>query len=300
MAQKITPNLWFNGNAEEAAQYYTAIFPDSSVIDTQYYPQTAQEGLADFQLDMAGKALTVEVSLTGHNFVLINAGPEFTPNPSISFMVNFDPSRDNNAKQNLDDMWQKLMDGGQALMPLDKYPFSEWYGWVKDKYGITWQLILTDPDGDERPFIIPSLMFGGAAQNRAAEAIDFYLEVFSNTKAGLRYPYGEPTGPAGADNLMFAEFQIENQWFVANDSGVEQPFTFNEAISLEVRCKDQAEIDHLWEKLSSVPESEQCGWCKDKFGVSWQIVPENMGELMQRPGAYSKMMAMKKLVIADF
>jgi len=151
--QKITPNLWFDGNAGEAVDYYLSVFPDSKVLSKEYYPNSAEEGLADFQLDLAGKELVVEFEIAGMHFTAINAGPEFT---------------------------------------------------------------------------------------------------------------------------------------------------FTEAVSFAVSCKDQEEIDYYWSKLSAVPEAEQCGWCKDKFGLSWQIVPENMEELMRKPDAYKKMMEMKKLVIEDF
>jgi predicted 3-demethylubiquinone-9 3-methyltransferase (glyoxalase superfamily) len=153
MEQKITPNLWFNGNAQEAVDYYVSVFPNSKIVNTMHYPNSVEEGLADFQKDMAGKPLAIDFDLNGQRFTAINAGPEFS---------------------------------------------------------------------------------------------------------------------------------------------------FTEAISFAISCKDQEEIDFYWEKLSSVPESEQCGWCKDKFGLSWQIIPENMGELMQRPDAYAHMMQMKKLVIAEF
>lgn len=153
MQQKITPNLWFDGNAEEAVNFYVSVFPDSKVVSKEYYPASAEEGLADFQLDLAGKVLTIEFELHGHAFTAINAGPEFT---------------------------------------------------------------------------------------------------------------------------------------------------FSEAVSFAVSCEDQDEIDYFWEKLSSVAEAEQCGWCKDKYGLSWQIVPKHMEELMQRPNAFAKLMEMKKLVIADF
>ena len=151
--QKITPNLWFNGNAKEAVDFYVSVFPNSKVGFTAYYPQSTDEGLADFQKDMAGKVLMIEFELDGQGFAAINAGPEFT---------------------------------------------------------------------------------------------------------------------------------------------------FSEAISFAITCKDQDEIDYYWEKLSNVPEAEQCGWCKDRFGLSWQVVPQNMDELMKRPGAYARMMKMKKLVIEDF
>lgn len=153
MQQKITPNLWFDGNAQEAVEYYISVFPDSKIISTEYYPESEKDGLADFQKDLAGKVLTIEFVLNGLEFVAINAGPEFT---------------------------------------------------------------------------------------------------------------------------------------------------FSEAISFSVACKDQDEIDYYWEKLSTVSEAEQCGWCKDQFGLSWQIVPANMGELMKRPHAFANMMKMKKIVIADF
>lgn len=300
MRQKITPNLWFNGNAKEAVDFYVAAFPDSQVKSTTNYPESAEEGLADFQLNMAGKVLTVDFELGMYEFVAINAGPEFKFNQSISFMVNFDPSRDTQAREHLDELWDKLLDGGEALMQLKEYPFSKRYGWVKDKYGLTWQLILTNPAGEPRPFIIPSLMFTGKNTNHAEEAITFYTSVFKDAKPGMLARYTEDTGPAKAGSLMFADFTLAGGWFAAMDSGVKQDATFNEAVSFAVSCKDQAEIDYFWEKLSAVPESEQCGWCKDKYGLSWQIVPENMAELMNKPDAFAHMMQMKKLVIDKF
>lgn len=91
---------------------------------------------------------------------------------------------------------------------------------------------------------------------------------------------------------------MAGQHFTAINAGPE--FKFNEAISFSVSCKDQAEIDYFWSKLSHVPEAEQCGWCKDQFGLSWQIVPENMGECMATTGAFPKLMEMHKIIIADF
>lgn len=297
--QKIVPNLWCNGNAGEVADFYVSVFPDSKITGGSTYPDSAEEGLADFQLELAGQALTVDLAIMGQAFTLINAGPEFKPNPSTSFMVNFDPGKDPDAKEKLNDLWSKLSDGGKVLMPLDKYDFSEHYGWVEDKFGFSWQLILMDY-ADDRPVIVPALMFGDTVQNLAKEAIEFYAATFGNTAVGEQYSYGEKTGPAEAGSLMYADLVLENQWFALNDSAVEQDFTFTEAISFVVSCKDQAEIDTLWERLSAVPESEQCGWCKDKFGFSWQIVPENMEELMSRPGAYKTLMNQHKIVIDQY
>ncbi|HEY5667899.1 MAG TPA: VOC family protein [Candidatus Saccharimonadales bacterium] len=300
MKQKITPNLWFNHNAKEAVDFYVAAFPGSRITKTEYYPKSAEEGLADFQSDLAGKELVLEFELGGQGFAAINAGPEFAFNQTISFIVNFDPSRDEQAQEHLDALWDKLVEGGEVLMPLDAYSFSKRYGWLKDRYGLTWQLILTNPEGEPRPFITPSLMFTKENTNRAKEAIDFYTSVFSGSKIGMLAPYDADTGPAKKGSLMYADFMLAGQWFAAMDSGIDINATFNEAVSFSVICKDQAEIDELWGKLSSVPAAEQCGWCKDKFGVSWQIVPENMDELMKKPHAFTNMMQMKKIVIADF
>lgn len=301
MQQKITPNLWFDGNAQEAVDFYVSAFPESKILSSANYPNSAEDGLADFQLDMAGKVLTIDFELGGQRFGAINAGPEFKVNPSISFMLNFDPSRDPQAREHLDELWAKLIDGGEALMALDTYPFSEHYGWLKDRYGVTWQLMLTNPAGEPRPFIVPSLLFTKQNTNHAEEAINFYLSVFKDTKQGILSRYPADAGQAKAGSLMYADFTLEGQWFAAMDGGgAEHEFAFNEAVSLVVTCKDQAEIDSYWEKLSAVPEAEQCGWCKDKYGVSWQIVPENMDELMQRPHAFANLMNMHKLVIADF
>jgi predicted 3-demethylubiquinone-9 3-methyltransferase (glyoxalase superfamily) len=143
-------------------------------------------------------------------------------------------------------------------------------------------------------------MFGRENVNRAEKAINFYTSAFKDARLGNLARYPEDTGPAKAGSLMFGEFMLSGQWFTAMDSGVLQEFTFNEAFSLEILCRDQAEIDYYWERLSHVPEAEQCGWCKDAFGVSWQIVPENMRELMEKPHAFAHLMEMKKLVIADF
>lgn len=299
MQQKITPNLWFDG-VKEPVDFYVSAFPDAKIISTTHYPNSAEEGLADFQLDMAGKELTIDFELGGLRFTAINGGPLFKFNPSISFMVNFDPSRDDKAREHLDDLWNKLIDGGEALMPLQEYPFSKRYGWVKDRYGLTWQLILTDPEGEPRPFIIPALLFSGKNNGRAEDAINFYVTAFKDSKVGELARYTEDTGPAKAGSLMFGDFTLTGQWFAAMDSGEEEDYPFNEATSLSVACKDQAEIDYFWEKFSTVPESEQCGWCKDQFGVSWQIVPENIEELMKQPHAYANLMQMKKIVIDDF
>lgn len=301
MAQKITPNLWFDDNAKDAADFYIEAFKNGSIVSVLNYPKSKEEGLADFQLDKAGKVLTVEFEIGGFRFVNINGGSDFKPNSSISCMVNFDTSTNDQAREQIDDLWEKLADGGVVMMPIGEYPYSKRYGWVQDKYGVSWQLSLSESAGGEaRPFIMPSLLFGWENANKAEDAMNFYTSVFEDSKVGMVARYEQETGPAKAGSLMYADFVIGGQWFAAMDSGVEQDFTFTEGVSLSIACKDQAEIDYFWEKLSAVPEAEQCGWCKDKFGVSWQVAPENVEELLRKPNAYANMMQMHKLVIADF
>ncbi|MDO5633481.1 MAG: VOC family protein [Micrococcus sp.] len=303
--QRIVPNIWCDGTADEAAEFYLAAFahlPGTAHVRRDRYPT---EGLLDFQEPLAGKTLTQELDLAGHRFILVNAGNEFAPTPAISFFVNADPSQMEDPRGTLDTLWAALTDGGRVLMDLGAYPHSPHYGWVEDRYGVSWQLMLTDAAGDPRPVIVPQLMFGGPAQNRAAEALDHYLRVFDDAAPGQRVTYGQlggapEGGPVTEDSIVFADVQLRGEWIAAMDSAVEQDFTFTEGLSLMVQCEDQDEIDRLWDALSAVPAAEQCGWLKDRWGVSWQIVPQQMGELMSRPGAFEKMLEMKKLVIADF
>ncbi len=267
----IIPHLWFDTEAKEAAEFYCSVFPDSNIKSTAILGNTP-----------SGDTDLVSFNVWGHPFMAISAGPYFTLNPSISFIVNFDPSREVNARGMLDEAWNKLSEGGAALMPLGQYPFSERYGWIKDKYGVTWQLMLTNPDGEPRPTIVPSMMFVGDNCGKAEEAREFYLSVFRNARPGSLLRYGPGLEPDREGTVMFTDFMLENTWFAAMDSAHEHQFNFNEAISLLVNCETQEEIDYYWDKLSAVPAAEQCGWLKDQYGVSWQISPAAMEEMMAK------------------
>ncbi len=276
--QKIVPHLWYDKEAVKAAEFYASVFPDSEVTNTTTLHDTP-----------SGDCDIVSFTLWGQRFMAISAGPLFRFNPSISFMVNFDPllfrpspSSEKDAREKIDEVWQKLSSGGTALMPIDKYPFSERYGWVQDRYGLSWQLILTKPEGDPRPPILPFNLFVGKNAGKTEEAMEFYLSVFRNSRPGRLIRYGVGQEPDKEGTVMFADFMLENCWFAAMDSAHNHNFAFNEAISFMVYCKDQGEIDYYWEKLSAVPEAEQCGWLKDKYGISWQIVPSGMDEMMQK------------------
>ncbi|MGV8138914.1 MAG: VOC family protein [Mangrovibacterium sp.] len=269
--QKVIPHLWYDKEAKEAAAFYCSLFPDSVITGVTVLSDTP-----------SGDCDVVSFKLSGQQFMAISAGPLFKFNPSVSFMINFDPSRDENARRNLDAVWEKLSAGGITLMPLDEYPFSKHYGWVQDRYGLSWQLILSSPDGEERPFIVPSLLFVGAVCGKAEEATDFYISVFKNSKRGNIYRYSKGMEPDKEGTVMYTDFAIENQWIAAMDSARKHYFAFNEAISFLIACETQEEIDDYWDKLSAVPEAEQCGWLKDKYGLSWQISAAVMDEMMSK------------------
>lgn len=294
--QKIVPCIWFDEDADDAVAFYLTVFPGSAERSRTNYPN---EGLADFQQDMAGRTLTIDFTIGGFRITALNAGDEFEPNPMLSFLLNYDPSVDAAAADRLEATWQRLADGGKVLMEIGEYPFSPRYGWIQDKFGVSWQLMLTNPEGEPRPFVIPSLMFANANVNRANEALEFYASTFDDTATGTVAPYDGDQGLVHAGSVMFGEFSVGDQWFAVMDSPVAHEFDFTEGVSLQVECIDQAEIDDFWEQLSSVPEAEACGWCKDRFGVSWQVVPANMEQLIT-PANFAAMMTMKKIVIDDF
>jgi predicted 3-demethylubiquinone-9 3-methyltransferase (glyoxalase superfamily) len=265
----ITPHLWFDTQAREAAEFYAAVFPDSSVTSVTTLRATP-----------SGDSDVVSFRVWGQDFMAISAGPVFTINPSVSFIVNFDPSRNDDAADLLDLVWAQLADDGTVLMPLDAYPFSKRYGWVQDRYGVSWQLMLTDPAGDPRPAIVPALMFVGDVSGKAEEATNFYLDVFGDAERGQLVRYPEGLAPEVPGTVMFSDIRLGDTWIAAMDSAREHDFGFNEAVSLIVRCADQAEIDRYWDTLSAVPEAEQCGWLKDRYGLSWQITPAEMDDML--------------------
>jgi predicted 3-demethylubiquinone-9 3-methyltransferase (glyoxalase superfamily) len=213
--------------------------------------------------------------MAGQKFICINGGPIFKMNPSISFFAVCETENE------LDAAWSQLTDGGNVLMELGKYNWSDKYGWVQDKFGASWQLSLGKREDVGQKFT-PFLMFTGRQAGNAKRAIDFYTSVFDNSSVTgiLEYTAGEPDVEG---TVKHAQFKLNNQVFMAMDSSLQHNFGFNEAVSLMVECDTQEQIDYLWEKLSAVPEAEQCGWLKDQFGVSWQIIPSVLEKLMNDP-----------------
>lgn len=283
----ITPHLWFDTEAVEAAERYASIFPGSRVTDVVTLRDTP-----------SGDCDLVSFELSGQPFMAMSAGPLFTFTPAISFLVRC------RSGDEVDELWEKLSEDGTALMPLGSYPFSERYGWTEDRYGLSWQIM--DAGGDDvRQRITPTLMFVGDACGRAEEAIGFYTSVFADSRVGHVFRYAAGEEPDREGTIKHAGFTLAGQDFAAMDSARDHRFGFNEAISFMVGCDTQDEIDQYWEQLSAVPEAEQCGWLKDRFGVSWQVVPSILGEHVrsgteeQRARLTEAVLQMKKLDVAE-
>jgi len=259
----ITPHLWFDKEAKEAAEFYTSLLPDSRVTNIITLHDTP-----------SGDCDLVSFVLANQPFMAISAGPLFKFNPSASFHVKL------KTKEEVDAIWEQLSFGGNVLMPLDAYPFSERYGWVEDKYGLSWQVIYAG-NNDIQQTITPVLMFVGPVCGKTEEAVTFYTSVFQHAQTVFLTRYGKGEEPDKEGTVKYMAFTLEGMEFGAMDSAREHHFAFNEAISFLVPCETQAEIDYYWEKLSADPQAEQCGWLKDKFGLSWQVWPTAIGEMMK-------------------
>jgi len=255
MNNSIYPCLWFDGKAGEAAALYCSIFNKSKVtVDT---------------------GMVVNFEIQGQKFMALNGGPQYRINPSISFFVVCESEAETEA------VWKALADGGSVLMPLDKYEWSEKYGWVQDRFGVSWQISLGKiPDVGQK--ITPSMLFVGEQAGKAEQAITFYTSVFSYSTIGgiLRNGTGQ-SDPEGT--VKHAQFTINQYVMMATDSSYAHAFAFNEAVSFVVECETQEEVNFFWEKLTRGGHEGRCGWLKDQFGVSWQIVPTILTTLMSDP-----------------
>lgn len=275
MKNMIYPCIWFDGGAKDAAELYCAAFEHAEITgDTP---------------------MVVTFTLNGVKVMGLNGGPAFTPNPAISFYVTLDNERQ------VQTAWERLVDGGVVLMPLDTYGWSEKYGWVQDRFGVSWQISLGDSAAVGQQFV-PLLMYCGENQGRAEEALQYYTRVFDSAKIDTIARYKPGQVPLDA-TVVHARFRLNNQVFMAMDSGVSQPFTFNEGVSLVIDCDTQEEIDYYWERLTEGGAESRCGWLKDRFGVSWQVVPTVLPRLLQDPAKAGRVtqafMQMKKFDIAQ-
>lgn len=251
----IYPCLWFDGKAKEAADFYCSVF-NNSVITYQ-------------------NPMVVIFESSGQKFMCLNGGPEFKFNPSVSFYVLCQ------TEEEIDRLWKSLIEGGSELMPLDKYSWSRKYVWLQDKYGVNWQLSFGGMEKTGQKFS-PVLMYTDKQTGKAEQAIHFYTSVFEGSDIIGIVNYTKNDNDIEG-TVKHSEFTLGSHAFMAMDSSLMHQFSFNEAISLVVDCETQEEIDYYWEKLTDGGEEIQCGWLKDKFGVSWQIVPSILYKLMTDP-----------------
>jgi predicted 3-demethylubiquinone-9 3-methyltransferase (glyoxalase superfamily) len=276
MKQKIVPCLWFDSQVEEAANFYVSAFNNSKVGNTTRYTK------AGFEVHHMpeGTVMTAEFEIEGMRLVALNGGPIFKFNPSISFLVAC------RSKEEVDNLWAKLSQGGgPALMELGSYPMSERYGWLQDKHGLSWQLMYVK-DREIKQKFVPTLMFTEGQSGKAEMAVNLYTSVFPNSAVDhiMRYEKGKQPDKEGT--VRHAGFMLESQEFAAMDSARTHNFTFSEAISLMVECQTQKEIDYYWGRLTSDGGQEGvCGWLKDKFGVSWQVAPTVLNEMLRDSNA---------------
>lgn len=292
--QKIMPYLWFDDQAEEAANFYVDVFSSHGLPARLGPVMRYHEPSADAPGQMVERVVNAEFFLGDYRVIGLNGGPEFKLTPAVSLFVTC------NTVEQVNGLYEALVDGGMALMPLDSYPFSERYAWINDKYGVSWQLF----KGTANDPIIPALLFVGEQSGRAEEAMNLYTSLFEDAAVGDITRYGPEHG-VDEGNIAHATFTLAGQQFSAADSSLNHEFGFSEATSLFVRCADQEEVDHFWYKLiADGGEESMCGWLKDKFGVSWQIIPERLMELLSDPDpdrarrATEAMLQMQKIDVA--
>ena len=274
MIQPIYPCMWFDNQAKAAAEFYCSIFEES---------QIAQDN-----------GIVTTFNLAGQKFMALNGGPMYQPNSAISFFVTCES--ENEVKL----LWDKLSDGGEVLMPLDKYHWSDYYGWCADKFGYSWQ-IYKGKMSEVNQKIVPMLMFTQQQYGRAEEAVNFYTELFEPSEIQGILKYGDDT-PQAEGKVVHAQFVLNQGVFMAMDGYGSQEAVFSMAQSFVVECDTQEEIDKYWNAFTKEGRESRCGWCQDKFGVSWQIVPRILGELMSDSNKAQKVaaafMQMNKLDIA--
>lgn len=267
--QKITPCFWFNGNALEAAEMYGSIFPDTRIV-----------GQSPF---------VVEINMSGHNFILLNGGPRHQPNASVSLYYISE------SEIEFSRIWDSLSQGGHVLIPVENRPGIEKYGWVNDKFGVSWQLALGNMSGKEQK-IKSCFSFSGKRYGSALAAMKYYTSIFTSSAIDEIQYESDKT-----DIVSHAHFTLAGQKFIAMDVNLQAEF--NEGVSHTINCSTQDEIDHYWHHLTSEGFEDMCGWVKDKYGVSWQVIPDILGTIMQDPERAGKaaeaFMKMRKLNIQE-
>lgn len=264
MNKSIYPCLWFDGQAKAAAEYYSTVFPDSIIL--------------------SHNPMVTMWEMYGQKFMGLDGGPMFKPNPSISFFVTCETTEE------LDAIWAKLSQDAKIMMTLDKYEWSEYYGFLQDKFGISWQLF-KGKYSDVNQKIVPCFLFTDENFGKANEALKFYTTVFLNSTIDGVLFYDETEMPQ-KEIVKHSQFILDGNVYMAMDGAGSHNYSFNEAISFVINCDTQQQIDYYWNLFTKDGGQEsRCGWCKDKFGVSWQIVPTVLEKLMGDPERSQRVVA---------
>lgn len=270
--QKITPCLWFDDNADEAVNFYVSNFQNSKIGKISRY---GKEGF-ELHKKPEGSVMTLEFSVGGLKLTALNGGPMFKMNPSISFFYICE------TEMEIDDIWNEFSKDGMVMLPLDKYEWSEKYGFLQDKFGVSWQFAL-GKISDVGQKVTPSFLFVGEQLGNGEAAVKFYTSVFEDSEIDGILLYGKNEAPNKPGTVKHAQFGLGGEKFMLMEGAMDHGFAFNEGVSLHVACETQDEIDYFWDALTKDGEESQCGWLKDKFGVSWQIVPTVLVELLSDP-----------------
>lgn len=278
MKKHIYPCIWCNNNAKEMANFYCKVFPHTKIISEN--------------------SVVVIIEIDGHPLMLLNGGDHFRPNPSVSIMYL------TTSEIEVETIWNQLAEKGKVLMPIDEYPFSPKYGMVEDQYGVSWQLYTGKAEHIVQK-IVPTLMFTGANNGKAKEAATLYTSLFPNSALRGMLEY---TGNEGEikGNVQHGEFMIDNYLLMIMDSSYDHKFNFTEGVSLVALTNGQEETDKYWNALTADGGKESmCSWLKDKYGLSWQIVPKFLIEIVtgsdkqKAKKAMDAVMKMKKIIVSE-
>lgn len=267
--QQIIPTLWRNNDAQEMVDYYVQIFPKSKILQTNYYTEVGYE----LHRHEPGEVQDILFEIEGVKFSAINGGPAFTDSTAISFYYRC------NQKDKVQAIWDVISQNGEVITPMGEYSYSDSYGCAKDAFGVIWHVIHADETVDQK--IVPALLFAGELSGKAEQAMRYYASIFSDSEVGVISPREIGSNGGDYNSVVYGEFMLLGQHFIAKDGLRNSKMKFSEDVSLLVECESQEQIDEYWSRLSADPKAEICGWLKDKYGVSWQIVPSVLREMMR-------------------
>jgi predicted 3-demethylubiquinone-9 3-methyltransferase (glyoxalase superfamily) len=274
MKNKITSCIWFNGNAGEAADFYIDVF--------KHGEKTNQD------------LPIVSLNVFSTDLLFLNGGPSYAPTPAFSFFLYC------GSHEEAERIFNLLAIGGNIMIPMGSYEWAEKYGWVTDKYGISWQIDGDDIRVEEK--ICPALLFVNEKSNRVKEAREFYLSVFGTSQMLMEMPADVHHG-LEPGSLLFTQIKLMQSVVNLMAGPGNHDFDFTSGNSFVVSCDTQEEIDYYWNQLGYDGRYDMCGWLTDKFGVSWQIVPRELSvwlsDSVHGKSATERMLKMKKLIISD-